>query len=103
MPVLAFSFPQPCPQPVPVLSTLPLTGPGLDMEMPDNQYFGPALATAIQQGLVNLSRLDDMVTRIFTSAYAVGIMVPVSTSLPLDFRSLLHFVAFALTTLPCLR
>eukprot|EP01111_Echinosteliopsis_oligospora_P008732 TRINITY_DN2471_c0_g1_i2.p1 TRINITY_DN2471_c0_g1~~TRINITY_DN2471_c0_g1_i2.p1 ORF type:complete len:693 (+),score=205.69 TRINITY_DN2471_c0_g1_i2:474-2552(+) len=47
---------------------------GLDQQMPDNSYFGQALADAITNGQVPQSRLDDMVTRILTAAYAVGIM-----------------------------
>eukprot|EP01006_Ploeotia_vitrea_P025739 TRINITY_DN58631_c0_g1_i1.p1 TRINITY_DN58631_c0_g1~~TRINITY_DN58631_c0_g1_i1.p1 ORF type:complete len:677 (-),score=96.18 TRINITY_DN58631_c0_g1_i1:65-1990(-) len=47
---------------------------GLDQEMPRDEYFGPSLKKAIQDGKVPESRLDDMVTRILTGMYAVGIM-----------------------------
>lgn len=44
---------------------------GLDMEMPSGRFFG-ALSTAIAEGSVAQSRLDDMVTRILTSLVRVG-------------------------------
>lgn len=42
--------------------------------MPGSDYFGAGLATAITNNQVPQSRLDDMVTRILTSLYAVGAM-----------------------------
>lgn len=52
---------------------------GLDMVMPgDNSYnsgvsyFGPALQTAVNNGQVSQSRLDDMATRILASWYLLG-------------------------------
>jgi beta-glucosidase len=36
---------------------------GLDMTMPDTGYWGRNLTTAIQNGTVPESRLDDMATR----------------------------------------
>lgn len=52
---------------------------GLDMVMPgDNSYnsgvsyFGPALQTAVNNGQVAQSRLDDMATRILASWYLLG-------------------------------
>ncbi len=45
---------------------------GLDMEMPDNSFFGEALAQAVANGQVPESRIDDMVLRILTSLFAVG-------------------------------
>jgi len=55
-------------------STVLAANSGLDMEMPDNQYFGSALAQAVQKGEVPTSRLDDMALRILTGMYMVGIM-----------------------------
>ena len=55
-------------------STIPSALAGLDMEMPDSQYYGASLQAAVQNGRVPLARLDDMVTRIFTALYAVGFM-----------------------------
>lgn len=42
--------------------------------MPSSTYFGTALAQALNNSEVPMSRLDDMVTRILTSLYSVGIM-----------------------------
>lgn len=47
---------------------------GLDMEMPDADFFGATLAAAVANGSVPLSRVQDMVTRVFTALYAVGFM-----------------------------
>jgi beta-glucosidase len=46
---------------------------GLDMEMPDNKYFGDALKKAVQNGAVPQARIDDMVYRILLSMFSVGI------------------------------
>lgn len=54
-------------------STVQSANNGLDMQMPDDTYFGTALAQAIKNGEVPQSRLDDMVVRILTPMYAVGI------------------------------
>lgn len=40
---------------------------GLDMEMPDADFFGATLAAAVANGSVPLSRVQDMVTRVFTA------------------------------------
>jgi len=45
---------------------------GLDQQMPDGGFFGPNLKTAVQNGQVPQSRLDDMVLRILTALYAIG-------------------------------
>jgi len=45
---------------------------GLDQQMPDQSFFGANLKTAIQQGKVPQSRLDDMVFRILTALYKIG-------------------------------
>lgn len=41
-------------------STIDSANNGLDMEMPDDHYFGSALKEAIQKGKVSLSRLNDI-------------------------------------------
>lgn len=46
---------------------------GLDMQMPDHCYFGPALQRAIEDGRVPGSRLDDMVLRILRSMFRMGL------------------------------
>ncbi len=45
-------------------STVDAANNGLDMEMPDGQYFGDALKTAIQNGTVSEATLNDKVRRI---------------------------------------
>lgn len=46
---------------------------GLDMAMPDSEgYWGSNLTTAINNGSIPLSRLDDMATRIIASWYQMG-------------------------------
>jgi len=78
-------------------TTVKAANAGLDMQMPDDSFFGAPLAKAISSGQafsslfvpcqcakidyhvleyeqVPLSRLDDMVVRILTSMYKVGIM-----------------------------
>ncbi|KAH3762986.1 glycoside hydrolase superfamily [Pelomyxa schiedti] len=46
---------------------------GLDLEMPDDQYFGTALAEAVASGEVSEACIDDKVLRILTSMFAVGL------------------------------
>ena len=46
---------------------------GQDQEMPTYAYFGSALQTAMQNGQVPQSRLDDMVQRILRAMYADGL------------------------------
>jgi beta-glucosidase len=46
---------------------------GLDLQMPDDCFFGPALSTAIGAGRVPQSRLDDMVGRILRSMFVAGL------------------------------
>ncbi|PAV15192.1 glycoside hydrolase family 3 [Pyrrhoderma noxium] len=57
-------------------STVPAANGGLDMTMPGDtslgsgvSYFGPALLTAIQNGQVSESRIDDMAVRILAAYY----------------------------------
>ncbi|WP_250298566.1 glycoside hydrolase family 3 C-terminal domain-containing protein [Streptomyces sp. A 4/2] len=54
-------------------STVASANAGMDMEMPDNQYFGAALKTAVEQGQVPQSRVDDMVTRIMREQFRFGL------------------------------
>jgi beta-glucosidase len=59
-------------------STAPSANAGLDMEMPGSettggQYFGAALKTAVQNGDVPMSRLDDMVRRVLTEMFRNGL------------------------------
>lgn len=54
-------------------STVDAANAGLDMEMPVGAYFAQ-LGSAIANGSVQQQRLDDMVTRIFTSLIRVGVL-----------------------------
>jgi len=72
-------------------STVPAANNGLDMQMPDASYFGAALAAAVQSGKVSKARVDDMVLRILTSMFAVGIFdEPQTGALGDDSRSVAH-------------
>jgi beta-glucosidase len=53
-------------------STVASANAGMDMQMPDDQYFGAALKTAVQSGQVAQSRVDDMVTRILREQFRFG-------------------------------
>jgi beta-glucosidase len=46
---------------------------GLDMQMPDDSFFGQPLVDAVAAGNVTLERLDNMVFRILYSMFSVGI------------------------------
>ena len=54
-------------------STVAAANAGLDMEMPDDSFFGAALKTAVQNGQVSTATLDTMVTRILTSMLRIGL------------------------------
>jgi beta-glucosidase len=72
-------------------STVRAANAGLDMEMPDHDFFGDALASAVASGDVPQSRLDDMAVRILTGMYAAGIMDNLQTgSLTNDATSADH-------------
>ena len=65
---------------------------GLDMEMPDNRYFGDALKAAVQAGDVPQERVDDMVYRILLSMSTVGIFDrPQSGNLTANVTSDAHY------------
>jgi beta-glucosidase len=54
-------------------STAPAANAGLDQEMPGGQYFGSALKSAVQAGDVPVARLDDMVRRIASTMFRLGL------------------------------
>lgn len=54
-------------------STVDSASSGMDMQMPDATYFGSALANAIASNQVPQSRLDDMVRRIVTPMFQIGL------------------------------
>jgi beta-glucosidase len=54
-------------------STAKAANAGLDLEMPEADYFGEALKKAVESGEVPVSRLDNMAHRILRSEFAVGL------------------------------
>eukprot|EP00698_Gefionella_okellyi_P025269 TRINITY_DN91_c0_g1_i1.p1 TRINITY_DN91_c0_g1~~TRINITY_DN91_c0_g1_i1.p1 ORF type:complete len:750 (+),score=208.76 TRINITY_DN91_c0_g1_i1:38-2287(+) len=46
---------------------------GLDQQMPDASFFGAPLAAAVASGVVSMDRLNDMVLRMLTPMFAIGI------------------------------
>jgi beta-glucosidase len=72
-------------------STVASVQAGLDMEMPSSTYLGSELASAVLTGAVPASRLDDMVQRVLTSMFAMGLFDrPSSGSPTADARSDAH-------------
>ncbi len=58
----------------PASTTVTAALAGLDQEQPDNEFFSPgSLGAAVAAGRVPQSRVDDMVTRILTAMYKVGV------------------------------
>ena len=54
-------------------STAKAANAGLDLEMPEADYFGEALKKAVESGEVPVSRLDNMAHRILRREFAVGL------------------------------
>jgi beta-glucosidase len=54
-------------------STVPSARAGLDMEMPSAKFYGGALQTAIDDGLLPLATLNAMVHRILYSMFRIGL------------------------------
>jgi beta-glucosidase len=54
-------------------STVKAVNAGLDIQMPDDRYYGQALKDAITSGQVPMEKLDTMVKRIVRTEIAVGI------------------------------
>jgi len=72
-------------------STVLAANSGLDQQMPDAYFFGAPLKQAISIGQVPAARLDDMVVRILTPMFAVGIFDnPQTGNLNVDSRSPEH-------------
>jgi beta-glucosidase len=47
---------------------------GLDVELPTGKFYGSALTKAVQSGAVPVSRLNDMVKRVLTSMFRIGLI-----------------------------
>jgi beta-glucosidase len=63
-------------------STGPAANNGLDMQMPDDSFFGAPLKAAVLAGQVPMSRLDDMVSRILTEEFRSGLFERAQTGTP---------------------
>ena len=78
-------------------STVASANAGMDMQMPDDSYFGVALKQAVQAGHVPQSRLDDMVTRIVREEFRFGLFDHPSPDTPNTIASTPAHVAVAKT------
>jgi beta-glucosidase len=79
-------------------STVAAANAGLDMEMAgsnNGQYFGDALKTAVINGQVSMTRLNDMVTRIVRSAFADGLFDHPAAAEPDGFAAVVNTPAEA--------
>ncbi|HEX5403842.1 MAG TPA: glycoside hydrolase family 3 C-terminal domain-containing protein [Pseudonocardiaceae bacterium] len=54
-------------------STVAAASSGLDMQMPDDSFFGAALQTAVNNGQVSMTTLNNMVSRILTEEFTFGL------------------------------
>jgi len=56
-----------------VHSTLPSISAGLDLELPNDKYFGEPLLQAAEQGKVNITAIDDALIRRFSKMMEIGL------------------------------
>jgi beta-glucosidase len=63
-------------------STVPAANNGLDMQMPDDSFFGAPLQAAVTAGQVPTSRLNDMVSRILLEEFRFGLFDRQQTGTP---------------------
>src|SRR5262249_53199547 len=63
-------------------STVPSALAGLDMEMPGDSDYGPALQAAVENGQVPVSTLDGMVSDILTEMFKFGMFDHAPTGSP---------------------
>ncbi|MGQ4514739.1 glycoside hydrolase family 3 C-terminal domain-containing protein [Streptomyces sp. DW26H14] len=76
-------------------STAASANAGMDMQMPDDSYFGTALKTAVQNGQVAKARVDDMVARIMREEFRFGLFDHPSADTPDAVASTAAHVAVA--------
>jgi beta-glucosidase len=55
-------------------STVAAANAGLTQEMPSNDFFGPALASAVSAGQVSEEQIDTMTMRILTPLFALNLV-----------------------------
>jgi beta-glucosidase len=63
-------------------STAASANAGMDMQMPDDSFFGAALKRAVQSGQVPQARLDDMVSRVLREEFRFGLFDHPATGSP---------------------
>ena len=63
-------------------STLQASAAGLDLQMPDDSFYGNALQTAVQNGQVSIQTINEMVHRILRTMFALGLFDHPTTGLP---------------------
>jgi beta-glucosidase len=68
-------------------STVASARAGLDMEMPNGQYFGPALRSAVLGGEVSMATIDAQVHRVLRTMFAVGLFDRPVRALPAEDRA----------------
>jgi beta-glucosidase len=78
-------------------STAGSANAGMDMQMPDDSFFGAALKQAVQDGQVPQSRLDDMVTRILREQFRFGLFDHPSPDTPNAYAATPQHIAVART------
>lgn len=72
-------------------STVPSVTAGLTQQMPDDSFYGAALAEAVASGAVSESTIDTMAMRILVPVYALGLVDnPPTGSLAANVSSLGH-------------
>jgi beta-glucosidase len=65
-----------------VHSTVPSALYGLDVEMPDNFYFGDSLLAAVKAGKVPESVIDDKIIRRYTKMFEIGLFEQNTATIP---------------------
>ncbi len=63
-------------------STLQSSAAGLDMQMPDDSFYGSSLQTAVQNGQVTVATINEMVHRILRTMFADGLFDYPTTGTP---------------------
>lgn len=68
-------------------STIEAANNGLDIEMPDDKFFGTALLTSIKQGKVSEKTIDEKVRRILRVMMRFGLFAQPAKASPIDYRT----------------
>jgi beta-glucosidase len=76
-------------------STVASANAGMDMQMPDDSFFGAALKQAVQDGQVAQSRVDDMVSRILREQFRFGLFDHPSPDTPDAYAATPQHIATA--------